>query len=105
MPLIQVKKIDEMHLRFGIYLNMPPNKCKDCSNFRRYHYRGKTYSKCVVYGESNSQATDWNGRNVACGMFNKDYNGTPIYMRHFRKDIPLDGQISLMEIEDDERSL
>lgn len=101
MPIIQVKKINEMHMRFG----KADGKCKDCSNFRRYHYRGKTYSKCVVYGESNSQATDWNGRNAACGMFNKDYNGTPIYMRHFRKDIPLEGQISLMEIEDDERSV
>ena len=95
-----LKKIEEMHSLFGT----ADGKCKDCSNFRRYNYRGKWYSKCRAYGISLSVATDWNGRNTACGLFNKDYNGTPIYKRHSRIDIPLDGQMSLLEIEN-ERSI
>lgn len=89
-----LKKIEEMHSRFGT----ADGKCKDCSNFRRYNYRGKGYSKCRAYGISLSAATDWNGRNTACGLFNKDYNGTPIYKRHVVRNEPEDNQMSLMEM-------
>lgn len=88
-----LKKIEEMHLRFG----KEDGKCGDCSNFRRYRYHGKGYSKCRIYGVSLSAATDWSGRNQACGMLNKDYNGTPIYKRHIVRNEPEDNQMSLME--------
>ena len=58
MPLRTLTKIYEMRFRFG----KADGVCKDCSNFRRIHYRTKTYSKCKVYGISMSSATDWSGK-------------------------------------------
>lgn len=88
-----VKKIEEMHMRFG----KRDGLCKNCSNFRHYTYHMKAYSKCRVYGISLSAATDWNGRNQACGLFDKDYNGPEIYKRHIVRDESEDRQLSLME--------
>lgn len=94
---IQLKKIQEMYALFGECKNKTA-RCRECSNFRRYRFRRRTVSKCVVYGESNSQATDWNGRKLACGMFNTEYNGTPIYKRHVVRHEPEDNQMSLFEV-------
>lgn len=73
--ILRPRKIEAMHLKFGCKEN---EKCKDCCHFDRYHYRTQSFSKCDVYGITSSTASDWNGRNVACGMFNKEYNGIEI---------------------------
>ena len=95
MSLVSLKKINDMHFRFG----KSDGRCKECSNFSRYRYRDHKYSKCRVYGITLSAATDWNGRYEACGLFNKDYKGKPIIdLRHPRKEEKEDNQMSLLEM-------
>lgn len=63
---MKVRKIELMHLKYG----EADGECKYCRHFVRYRYHGKMYSKCKFYGMSQSEATDWNGMNHACGLFN-----------------------------------
>jgi len=42
--------------------------CKDCCHYIKYLHRDRTYSKCIVYGVSNSEATDWSYKHKACGI-------------------------------------
>ena len=70
-----VRKIQYMWMRFG---NVNDHKCKECCHFTRFRYHDYKYYKCKVYGDTASQATDWSGRNIACGMFNKPYDGVEI---------------------------
>ena len=64
------KKIDLMHRMFG----EAEGKCVGCRHFVRYTYRDRTYSKCKYYGMSHSEATDWSGRNQACGLINRKFS-------------------------------
>ena len=66
-----VRKIELMHSRFGVD---PEHKCSECSNLSTWRY-DRVYYKCDCYGASNSEATDWKKSNVACGLFNKEYDG------------------------------
>ncbi len=50
------------------------HKCKECSNFIFIRPTDRRHSKCQVYGVTHSEATDWNGRKPACGMFNQNYD-------------------------------
>lgn len=68
------RKIELMHSLFG----MGTNICKNCLHFQRYQYRAKSYSKCDVYGDTRSEATDWTGKYVSCGMFGKEYTGKEV---------------------------
>jgi len=34
----------------------------------------KTYRKCIAYGDSCSEATDWNANFEGCGLFNKPFD-------------------------------
>lgn len=70
-----MRKINEMVWRFG---ETKGKKCRDCNHYHSYGYHGRTYRKCNIYGESNSEATDWVGKWDACGMFDKEYHGVPI---------------------------
>lgn len=61
-----LRKIDAMHKYYG---KLDGEKCGDCCNFYERKYNNK-YFKCSVYGMSNSTATDWTKKWVACGHFN-----------------------------------
>mgnify|MGYP003571254749 CR=1 FL=1 len=94
------RKIDAMHLRFGI---LPDKRCEDCTNLIKGKYHGLSLRKCTVYGATHSEATDWRKKYIACGMYNKGYTGTrPIIellkcgKREF-EEIPIHGQIDLLE--------
>lgn len=92
------RKIGRMHKAFG---TSPPNKCKDCMNLRRERYHDRTYRKCLVYGDSASEATDWKCSFDACGMFDKHWDG-PRMMDVFnaKKDMPdtqCEGQLSFSD--------
>ena len=96
-----LRKIDLMHNQFGF---SPGHKCKECSHFSREKYHDYAYSKCAVYGQTQSAASDWSGRYDACGMFNKEYNGGDIIrlVRPSRNSIinkPIDGQQTIFEEE------
>lgn len=61
------RKITAMHLEFGV----GSGQCKDCPHFVRFEYHNRLYYKCRAYGLSNSEATDWRCKYVACGLINK----------------------------------
>ena len=94
------RKIEAMHERFGV---KPLRKCKECNNFFRGEYRGKVYKKCLVYGLNNSVATDWVGKNDACGMFNEVHRGRDIFdvIKQSKKvreaETQLKGQIGIFD--------
>ena len=62
------RKIDAMHSEYGY----GGGTCKDCIPLQQKEQRsGRTYYKCVLYGCSASEATDWRVGYLACGMINK----------------------------------
>ena len=84
------RKIDLMHQMFGY----ADGVCKECSNFKPAN---GGYSKCMVYGISHSEATDWNGRYQACGKKNQEYKNGNVVKTVFpiRMDSDCDGQMNL----------
>lgn len=92
------RKIELMHQQFG--KSAESHICGECSNFRRYRHHDRFYKKCTVYGETNSEASDWAKKYEACGMFNEEYNGKPIIeiVKHNKRVEPepmIDGQITM----------
>jgi len=71
------KKIDAMHSRFGFADGI----CGDCPHFLRYRYHDRCLLKCMAYGLTHSEATDWRVKWQACGMKDKemDENYTPVF--------------------------
>lgn len=61
-----IRKHEAMYAAYG---KDHLHKCKDCANCV-CNVWDKRYYKCLRYGESNSEATDWAIGKVACGMFN-----------------------------------
>lgn len=97
-----LRKIGLMYSFFGI--DHENRQCKNCNHFHRYMYHDKYYRKCDVYGETNSEASDWAGKNIACGMFNKEYHGGSTIINYVKRshhkklpEKPIDGQIILGE--------
>ena len=95
-----LRKSALMHRIFGI---CEGHTCGECSNLVEEPYHGRMYRKCKVYGQTNSAASDWAKRYLACGMFNKPYKGRPNIelVKPVRKSkeesqrIELDGQMKL----------
>ena len=92
-------KIELMHKIFG---RDAGRKCKNCSNITRGYHSNTRVTKCKIYGNTLSEATDWVNNYVACGMFNKEYTETPIIelKKHYKKEVeskPMQGQMELKE--------
>ena len=91
-----LRKIDLMHRQFG---KIDGKTCKDCSNLITQTWDTRYY-KCLVYGVSKSEATDWRLKYQACGMYNKGWNGNDI-VRLVKPspddDKPIDGQMVLWQ--------
>ena len=49
--------------------------CKNCCHYTTYMASGTPVRKCSVYGMTASKASDWKASEVACGLFNKPYEG------------------------------
>ena len=71
----------------------------------KYIYHDKVLCKCKVYGLTHSEATDWAGRWMACGAFNRAISRKPLVRevvperkRKEADNTPIDGQISLEEL-------
>lgn len=73
-----LRKIDLMHRTFG---KCPGHTCRECSNLIKGSW---DHTKCKVYGNSPSAASDWTQRWEACGMFNKPWDKKPV-MRLVKK--------------------
>ena len=89
-----------MYAEFG---RAPSGECKDCSYFRKYTFRGKTYRKCAVYGITNSEATDWLAHGHACGLFpDKPYGGDKDIVRMIarepQEETQIQGQMSIFDM-------
>lgn len=95
-----LRKIALMHRVFGI---CEGHACRECSNLIHVRANDRPLTKCKVYGETSSEASDWTQRWQACGMFNKPWGGNPIMrlVRPTRTDkkeeqlIPLEGQMTM----------
>ena len=90
-------KAERMRAMFG---TRPGAICKDCGYFREYTYRGKTYRKCIVYGITNSEASDWAGRWEACGLYpDRPYHGDKdiINVPDKEPEEPLPGQTTIFD--------
>ena len=90
-----LRKIDAMHKYYGF----GSGRCENCPHFRRKVY-SRTYNKCLVYGDSNSEATDWRCSYQACGLIDKPFpeDETRIVTRVIaekRDNEPLPGQIAM----------
>ena len=90
-------KLDAMYAYFG---KEHVHRCKDCQNLLTGEYRGRRYSKCLRYGVSHSQATDWAQGWKACGAFNRPLNeGEYTVMRRMERkkssEEEIQGQVSL----------
>lgn len=100
-----IRKIEAMHRQFGV---LPDKRCEDCSNLIKGRYRGMFLRKCIVYGATHSEASDWRKKYIACGMYDKEWNGTEIIRTLRRGGIPkpseqpLDGQVDLLRQEADD---
>ena len=70
------QKISRMYRRFG--KSGSGLKCKDCSNLIKVERGNHRVSKCLVYGDTFSEASDWKRSHMACGMINHEYDGRPI---------------------------
>ena len=90
------QKISRMYRYFGE--SQSGNKCKDCSNLIRVERGNHRVSKCLVYGDTYSEASDWKQSHKACGMINQSYDGRPIIEicgpRH-KADEQIEGQMVL----------
>lgn len=62
------RKIDAMHYYYGF----GDGCCSECQHFVKKTF-GKTYHKCLVYGNSNSESTDWRCSYPACGLIDKPF--------------------------------
>ena len=66
--MISKRKLPAMHEAYGV--SSTPHKCRECSNFRAYTFKGQKYLKCAAYGDTAGGETDWGANFLACGMFN-----------------------------------
>ena len=94
-----MRPIDKMYQLYGIESG---KKCGECKHFLRQIYKGKTYFKCGLYGESNSSSTDFRLSYEACGLYNKTRDpkhDRPVKDVRVRKedDEQIDGQMSLSD--------
>lgn len=99
--LMTGRKIAAMHREYG---KNTAHRCADCPNLCIYATTSHTLYKCIAYGVSASEATDWAKRWTACGLY-----GKPLAIDHVplmkrlkparRQEEPIDGQIGFFEEE------
>jgi hypothetical protein len=90
------QKISRMYRRFGE--SQSGKKCKDCTNLIKVERGNHRVSKCLVYGDTFSEASDWRRSHMACGMINHEYDGRPIieiYEPRHKADEQIEGQMVL----------
>lgn len=72
--------------------------CKECKNCKKIGKGNKVPYKCMVYGNTNSAASDWKISYIACKAFNIDYRGKPLIelvkRQQQEKEANIEGQMS-----------
>lgn len=69
-----MKSADKINRMYKAYGKNVHEKCGHCCNFISGKYNGKTYSKCLAYGATHCEATDWSRRHMACGIFAEPFD-------------------------------
>lgn len=94
-----IRKIELMHRLFG---RTEGRSCGDCENLVTEDYRGKKYRKCMAYGDTSSEASDWVKHYPACGIYNTEYHGRPVIELVKRRspetkpdEEPIEGQMQM----------
>jgi len=96
-------QLQRMHTVFGRSYG---NRCGDCCNFAKGRYHDRILQKCVAYGLTHSEASDWAQRWDACGQYNTphDEKAIPIIKRGLfsrgTRAAKSEGQIGMFEEED-----
>ena len=89
-----------MHRYYGV----DPGRgiCDDCQHLVRYEAGNKAVYKCVLYGVTHSEATDWRKQWEACALIDHDPNEdfVPVFerMQHEprrHREPELKGQMSI----------
>ncbi|MBR5285921.1 MAG: hypothetical protein IKU30_03400 [Clostridia bacterium] len=105
------KKIDAMHRLFG---RKAGYKCGECKNLLHIQANNKLVSKCAIYGDTRSEASDWVQKWTACGKLNQPYKGRPVIKiteewrrkaERNKPDEPLEGQLTWDDIDENERDI
>ena len=98
---MNARKIEAMHILYGTGEGF----CDDCPFFREGWYHDRHYFKCVVYGMTHSEATDWRRKYAACGLKHKETrpDERPVIDRlrgqkTHEEEEQIEGQISMEEI-------
>ena len=92
-------KIEAMHKEYGT----APGRRGDCCNFIRYQRGNTSCNKCAAYGDTHSEATDWRGPYLACGLYNMPFEDlvphrrplVEVRARRQKDDEMISGQIEL----------
>lgn len=100
---MMLRKIEAMHYRYG----QVNEHCRDCSHFIKGRYHDSILRKCKAYGMTHSEASDWAGKYLACGLFNQplpEHHRPVIETKRYdaepaEPEKPLDGQIDLFDKE------
>lgn len=90
------QKAERMYKQFGMITD--GRKCKDCDNLIKVEHGNHRVYKCLVYGNTHSESSDWRISNTACGMINREYRGTPIIKlreSQSKPDEQIEGQMVL----------
>lgn len=93
-----MRKIDAMYHYYG----QGVGRCEDCPHFVKKLF-DKAYYKCRVYGNSNSEATDWRKGYTACGLIDKPFpEGDRRIVETIVSDAwqekPIDGQMTMEDM-------
>lgn len=90
------RKIDRIHQLFGLE---PGRTCGECINLVCIQSGRRVRYKCMVYGCTSSEASDWDKSWTACRMFGHEYSGRSVIElqeQDKEPELPLEGQMSLL---------
>ena len=92
-----VRMIDAMYRYYGRGTGI----CGNCPHLK-HKFFDRYYYKCSVYGDSNSEATDWKKSYFACGLIDKPFPESDRRIVELvgsgrKEEEPLQGQMSWLQ--------
>lgn len=77
-----MKRSDKIQRMWGLFGRDCEHTCRECNHLKKYE-QGRVFNKCECYGISSCESTDFPVSFFACGLFNKPYDGEPVYLQKF----------------------
>lgn len=77
----------------------PTHQCVECCNCKRFQRGSRKVYKCMLYGNTDSEASDWNAMSTACKLFNMQHRPLPEAAREIPpdEDGAIAGQMSIFD--------